>query len=428
MSGRLLRSVAQVEDHPGAAVARPAAPPPMVRELVGLVQTLSGATEPETVQAVVLQAVRRLTGADGVTFVVRDGDRCSYVDEDAIAPLWRGQSFPSSACISGWVMEHGEAAVIPDITIDDRIPPEVYRPTFVRSLAMVPIRAADPLGAIGLYWSTTHTASRADIEVVQAIADTTAVAMERIRTDRALTERLAELETLNRALEDANEQLQHVASVVAHDLRSPLATVDGLLALLGRHVESGQGPAAVDVAGRAGAQVGRLRDTVDALTELSQSQHGSVVPESLEIRELVAEVIEGLDADLADADVEVQVDPGSVCGDRALIRLLLQNLIANAIRYRDEEREQLVHIGVVRRADGVELSVTDRGIGLDPDEVGVLFELGRPGGTRRGAGHGIGIGLATCRRIAERHGGSITAEPRSDGARFVVWLPDAPEC
>jgi signal transduction histidine kinase len=398
--------------------------PPLVRELVGVVQTLSVATEVETVQAVVLHAVRRLTGADGVTFVVRDGDRCFYVDEDAIAPLWKGQRFPSSACISGWVMEHGQPAVVPDITTDARIPLDVYQPTFVRSLAMVPIRAVDPLGAIGLYWSEPHTATRADVEAVQAIADATAVTMERLRSDRALVGRVAELEEANRALADANGRLEHVASVVAHDLRSPLATVDGLLGLLGRAVDGGDGDLATEVIGRTSAQIGRLMDSVEALMSLSQARMDPLLLEDLDVAEVVGEVVSGLDADLADAGAQVHVDEGRVRGDRVLVRLLLQNLIANAIRYRDPQRPQVVHIGLERRGAGSELSVTDRGIGLEPDILESLFELGEPPATRRGAGHGTGIGLVTCRRIAERHGGHIAAEPRADGARFVVWFPD----
>jgi hypothetical protein len=60
--------------------------------------------------------------ADGVTFLLRDGAYCRYVDEDAIAPLWKGQRFPMSECISGWVIRHGHSVAIPDTYRDDRIP------------------------------------------------------------------------------------------------------------------------------------------------------------------------------------------------------------------------------------------------------------------------------------------------------------------
>lgn len=107
-------------------------------------------------QAVTLAEARRLGEADGATFVVRDGDRCFYVDEDAIAPLWKGQRFPLSQCISGWAMRHGGLAEVPDIRVDDRIPQQAYRPTFVRSLVMAPMGGGPPaLGSVGVYWTET---------------------------------------------------------------------------------------------------------------------------------------------------------------------------------------------------------------------------------------------------------------------------------
>ncbi|OIR00302.1 hypothetical protein GALL_175540 [mine drainage metagenome] len=122
-----------------------------MEHLVGVVRDLSQAHDLEAVMAIVRRAARDLTGADGATFVLRDGDQCFYAEENAIAPLWKGRRFPLSLCISGWVMLNRQPAVIEDIYSDDRIPAEAYRPTFVKSLAMVPIRTNDPVGAIGNY-------------------------------------------------------------------------------------------------------------------------------------------------------------------------------------------------------------------------------------------------------------------------------------
>src|ERR1043166_734932 len=140
--------------------------PQRVAELVETVQRLSLARDRATVQEIVRRAARRLTGADGATFVLRDGDRCHYADEDAIAPLWKGQRFPMSACISGWAMLHRRSAVIPDIYADDRIPHDAYRRTFVKSLVMVPIRTLEPVGAIGTYWATPHAPTTAEVRLL----------------------------------------------------------------------------------------------------------------------------------------------------------------------------------------------------------------------------------------------------------------------
>src|SRR5262245_24907567 len=179
--------------------------------LVEVVQRLSLARDLPTVQDIVRRAARRLTGADGATFVLRDGDRCFYADEDAIAPLWKGQRFPMSACISGWAMIHRRSVAIEDIYADDRIPHDAYRPTFVKSLVMVPIRTLDPIGAIGNYWAQQHPPTEEEIKLLQALADTTAVALENIRVFTELEDRVrartAELTDANRRLEATNRDL-----------------------------------------------------------------------------------------------------------------------------------------------------------------------------------------------------------------------------
>mgnify|MGYP000515866389 CR=1 FL=1 len=146
--------------------------------LVAAVQELSLARDVARVQEIVRTAARDLVDADGATFVLRDDDQCFYADEDAISPLWKGLRFPISACISGWSMLNRQPVAIPDIYQDDRIPHAAYRPTFVQSLVMVPIRQTDPIGAIGTYWATTHHATPRELELLQALADSTALAME----------------------------------------------------------------------------------------------------------------------------------------------------------------------------------------------------------------------------------------------------------
>ncbi|QSX78872.1 GAF domain-containing protein [Agrilutibacter solisilvae] len=149
--------------------------------LVNAIQKLSMVRDFETLAALVRHAARELTGADGATFVLRDGDQCHYRDEDAIGPLWKGQRFPMSACISGWVMLHREPVAIEDIYADARIPQDAYRSTFVRSLVMVPIRTLDPIGAIGNYWAGRHRSSPEEIYLLRALADSTSVAIENVR-------------------------------------------------------------------------------------------------------------------------------------------------------------------------------------------------------------------------------------------------------
>lgn len=167
--------------------------------LTAVIRRLSAARTMTEVMAVTSHAARGLVKADGVTFVLRDGDLCHYADEDAVEPLWKGRKFPIDTCISGWVIERGQSAIIPDIRLDERIPQDAYRPTFVRSLAMVPIRQEEPIGAMGAYWSTTHTATGEELDRLQTIANAAALAVayvQRCEAEAALRDRASMLDAL----------------------------------------------------------------------------------------------------------------------------------------------------------------------------------------------------------------------------------------
>src|SRR5262245_26657534 len=134
--------------------------------LLDAVTALASARDEASVFAIVRRAARDLTGADGVTFVLRQGKFCFYAEEDAIGPLWKGKRFPMETCISGWAMLNKTWAAIPDIYVDDRIPHDAYRPTFVKSLLMMPVRREDPIAAIGAYWASHHVATPVEIGVL----------------------------------------------------------------------------------------------------------------------------------------------------------------------------------------------------------------------------------------------------------------------
>jgi diguanylate cyclase (GGDEF)-like protein len=163
-----------------------------MERLMKAVQELSMARSLSDVQRIVRTSARELTGCDGATFILRDNGKCYYADEDAIEPLWKGMRFPMEACVSGWAMLNKDAAAIPDIYQDARVPHEAYRPTFVKSMVMVPIRTLDPIGAIGNYWSYARQPSEREIGLLQALADSTSIAMENVQVYTELEERVRE--------------------------------------------------------------------------------------------------------------------------------------------------------------------------------------------------------------------------------------------
>jgi GAF domain-containing protein len=143
-------------------------------------QELVKANSLEDILQIVRQTAREIIGADGATIVLRDGEFCYYADEDAIGPLWKGQHFPLSACISGWAMINSQTIIIEDIYKDDRIPHNAYKPTFVKSLVMVPVKKVKPIAAIGNYWAYHHVPTVEQIKLLESLAELTANAMERI--------------------------------------------------------------------------------------------------------------------------------------------------------------------------------------------------------------------------------------------------------
>lgn len=156
------------------------------RALDQLVRSLSVAQRLDEVQRIVRSAPRRVVLAGGGTLVLREGDQCFYADEDATSPLWMGQRFPVSQCISGWAMLNEQTAVVPDVFADERIPQEAYKPKFVRSLVMVPI-GHPPIAAMGAYWCDVYEPSSAQVDALERLADAAAAAIDRIGFEHAPT-------------------------------------------------------------------------------------------------------------------------------------------------------------------------------------------------------------------------------------------------
>lgn len=130
---------------------------------------------------VLRRTARAAVGAQGIAVILRDGDHCHYVAEDAIAPLWSGKRFPVDACLSGWAMLHGQTAIVPDILVDPRIPQDAYQPTFVRSLVMAPIGRPTPVAALGAYWTAAGAPDRSATERLESLARLATIAIENVR-------------------------------------------------------------------------------------------------------------------------------------------------------------------------------------------------------------------------------------------------------
>lgn len=401
--------------HPRSGVDQGAA----MALLIQVVQNLSLARGLDRIVEIVRHAARDLTSADGATFVLRDGPNCFYVDENAISPLWKGQRFPLEACISGWTMLNGRSTVIPDIYADPRIPHAAYQPTFVRSMAMVPIRSASPIGAIGVYWARYYECTANELMLLEALANTTAVAMENVNVYQTLEN---EVKQRTRELQALNEELEAFSSAVSHDLRAPLRAISAELEL--RTDSSGTLPAASVAKVRASSA--RMACLIADLLRLSRIGRGNLKIERVDVGSLASAALERLQMLDPDRHVRIRIDvKDRVAADAGLVEVLVENLISNAWKFSAGSNPSEIEITSSTDDEGrCVFRVADNGVGFDPGRAQKLFEpFSRLHDEREFPG--IGIGLATARRVVQRHGGRIWARSNGgNGAEFLFYLSD----
>lgn len=165
------------------------------------VRALGAARSLDDVVDVARRAARELSGAHGISVVVRDGELCRYVAEDSDFPLWRGQSFPLTVCVSGQAMLGAEQIAIADIYADPRVPHEAYRPTPVRSLVMTPVGDREPQAALGAYWTHLGEPGEEERVVLSALAACMGTALENIKLVDDLRAEAARADALRRESE-----------------------------------------------------------------------------------------------------------------------------------------------------------------------------------------------------------------------------------
>ncbi|GEB44528.1 hypothetical protein MTE01_04730 [Microbacterium testaceum] len=235
-----------------------------------------------------------------------------------------------------------------------------------------------------------------------------------------------ELRRVQRDLLDSNAQLESFAAQVSHDLRNPLTALTGFLELAADSPEMADAPRAARSLARAEAAAGRMTSMVTDLLDFARMGGARPYMTRVDVGDTVDAVLEDLDGALVDTGAEVTVETSTfVRADDTLLRVLLQNLIANAVKFTvAAEKVPRITVSVETLPDGWRVTVDDNGDAIDPDLRERVFEPMQRG--HSGEVPGIGIGLATCRRIVEAHRGTIglDASP-AGGTRAWFVLPTA---
>jgi PAS domain S-box-containing protein len=266
-----------------------------------------------------------------------------------------------------------------------------------------------------LYNATVYRNAAGEIEGVFAAArDIT----ERKRAEDALVHRTAELERSNRELQD-------FASIASHDLQEPLRKVLAFGDRLRGHAGPALDETGADYLRRMQNAAARMSALIEALLDYSRVTTRARPFEPVNLNQLAREVLSDLEARIQQSGAQIVIGGlPIVMADKLQMRQLLQNLLSNALKFHPPGKPPIVHISALRSPDGNwSLIVQDHGVGFDEAYADRMF---RPFQRlhQRSEFEGSGIGLAICRKIVDRHGGTIRARSRpGEGAVFTVTLP-----
>lgn len=233
--------------------------------------------------------------------------------------------------------------------------------------------------------------------------------------EEAVSQRTDELARSNRELED-------FASIVAHDLRSPLLTISGYCQILREDFQQQLGEEADEYLDHIRAGVSRMNRLIEDLLDYSRLGRSEEPCQPVDLESVLVQAKANLQGAIEDSMAEIHAEPlPTVPANQIQLVQLLQNLIGNAIKFR-QKADPVIQVSAHRDGQQWRFTVEDNGIGIDPQHFERVFKVFQ---RLHGKTYdGTGIGLAICKKIVERHGGTIWVESElGRGAAFSFTLP-----
>jgi signal transduction histidine kinase len=237
--------------------------------------------------------------------------------------------------------------------------------------------------------------------------------------DQHVAERTAELQA-------ANHELETFAYTISHDLRTPIRAISGYASILTiEHGDRLEGQE-LELLQRIDGAARRLSDLNDALLQYARLNSKTLNPQPVHLDELVDNLVKRVKRHHPERAIEWHIDALPTCsGDLMLVRQALQHLIDNAVKFTIGCSPATIEIRCRQEDQQLRLTIRDNGVGFDPQYQDKLFRVFQRLHTQQEF-PGEGVGLATVKRIIERHGGEVCAEPGADaGACFHLSLPAA---
>jgi PAS domain S-box-containing protein len=247
---------------------------------------------------------------------------------------------------------------------------------------------------------------------------------EKDQAKKQLAQLAKDLKINNQKLETSNERFKEFAYIVSHDLQEPLRMVINFMQLLQSRYHDKLDKDAeefIEFAVNGGI---RMKTLISDLLVYSRVESQGKPLKEVSMEEPLNWTLTNLQEAIKEANAKISYDPlPQVLGDTTQLGQLLQNLIANAIRYRKTSQSLKIHIGAIEENENWKLFVKDNGIGIDPQFHDRIFKIFQRLHTYEEY-EGTGIGLAVCKRIVDRHGGKIWVESTPDqGSTFYFLLP-----
>jgi light-regulated signal transduction histidine kinase (bacteriophytochrome) len=235
-----------------------------------------------------------------------------------------------------------------------------------------------------------------------------------------------ELKSYAARLEQSNQALQEFASIASHDMKEPLRKVISFGNLLRQKHKDSLGETGNDFLKRMLDAAQRMQSLLTSLFEYSKVTMNPEPFQEIDLNDIIHEVLSDLEIRMAKVAGEVQVgELPVIAADPTQMRQLFQNLIGNALKFHKPAGKPIVQVRSVYATDsGCQIVVEDNGIGFEEQHLERIFAPFQRLYDRSSQYEGTGMGLAICKRIVERHGGSITARGApGQGAMFIVTLP-----
>jgi PAS domain S-box-containing protein len=404
-------------------------------------QAFDSSLDLKQVLATVLEETRRLLDVVACSVWLVDPDTDELVCWQATGPrreVVRDWRLAPGVGVAGQVVRHGESFIVSDTRTDERYFAGVAQEAGLdlRSVLAVPLRVKEGvIGVLEMVDVEVDGFTLDDMLLGEQLAASAAIAIENARLYEQAQQEIAErkraekeIERYAAELERSNRDLQQFAYAVSHDLQEPLRVSTSYLRLLEERYDDQLDDRADKYIGKAVSSAERMKAMINALLDLSRVGTRGEEPAPADAEEVLKRILGSLERAIEDANAKVTHDPlPTVMADEAQLAQIFQNLIANAIKFRHEGKRPHVHISAGREGDEWLFSVADNGIGIDPEQVDRIFQIFQRLHTEEEY-PGLGMGLALCKRIVERHGGRIwVASKVGHGSTFTFTLPARPK-